>query len=332
MKKKLLCLLLSAALLIPAMPVSAKAKPKMSKTSITITVGKTYKLKLKNNKKKVKWSSKSKNIATVTSKGIVKGKKKGTTYIYAKVGKKKYKCKAKIEQPSLSSSNVKVAIGKTYTLKLNGTSRKKTYSSNNKSVATVNSSGFISGKKTGTAKITVKISDKSYQCKVTVYDPVGSRTNPANPRNGVTVQTDYGTMYFKLNRTIKGTAAINQLKTMGEWTDYEEDEYNSRPNTTLVFFEYDVKAAKGYSSSPLEGLSIINSCDLYNGNCTQSISDIDASYLLNSHSNQDFVNLEIYSGVSSKMYMALYVPNGTSSFSNHIYAKDYTQYWVRYTF
>ena len=77
MKKKILCMLLAFTLLLPVVPVSAKARPKLNKTSVAISKGKTYKLKLKNNKKKVKWSSSNKKIATVSKKGTIKGKSNG---------------------------------------------------------------------------------------------------------------------------------------------------------------------------------------------------------------------------------------------------------------
>ena len=60
--------------------------------------GKTYTLKVKGTKKKVKWSSNKKTIATVTRKGKVTAKKQGTAVITAKIGKKKYKCKVKVWQ------------------------------------------------------------------------------------------------------------------------------------------------------------------------------------------------------------------------------------------
>lgn len=58
----------------------------LSKTSATIKKNKTVTIKIKKNLPKgtVKYTSKNKKIATVTSKGVVKGKKKGTTYIYVK--------------------------------------------------------------------------------------------------------------------------------------------------------------------------------------------------------------------------------------------------------
>jgi len=74
---------------IPTINVSA-AKIKLNKIKITIYVGKTVTLKVQNNKKKVKWTTSNKKIATVTKKGKVKGKKSGKATITATVGKKKY--------------------------------------------------------------------------------------------------------------------------------------------------------------------------------------------------------------------------------------------------
>lgn len=75
----------------------AKKKIKLNKTKLTLTVGKTYKLKLKNNKKKVKWSSTKKSIASVSSKGKIKAKKAGKATIVAKASGKKYKCKVTVK-------------------------------------------------------------------------------------------------------------------------------------------------------------------------------------------------------------------------------------------
>lgn len=74
----------------------SKSKTAISKKSCLLKKGKKIKLKLKNNKKKVIWVSREKKIASVTSKGVVKGRKKGTTYIYAIANHKLYKCKLKV--------------------------------------------------------------------------------------------------------------------------------------------------------------------------------------------------------------------------------------------
>ena len=93
--KKIIVLTLCMALVVGSFQTNVMAKrtpkPKLNKKNITIMMGKTSRLKLKNNKKKVKWRSLNKKIATVTKKGLVKGKSEGKTTIVAKVGKKKYK-------------------------------------------------------------------------------------------------------------------------------------------------------------------------------------------------------------------------------------------------
>ncbi|MDD3746137.1 MAG: Ig-like domain-containing protein [Anaerostipes sp.] len=159
-------------LLLPTSNVLAKAKPKLSKTSITITKGKTYTLKVKNNKKKVKWSSKNRKIATVSSKGKVKAIKSGTTYVYAKIkGSKTLKCKVKVKNPitkptSSSNTNNNFSISKIYS-KLSMQQSQKLYAifesgksnetvkweSTNKEVATIDQSGLVKAKSIGTTII-----------------------------------------------------------------------------------------------------------------------------------------------------------------------------------
>ena len=74
-----------------------RQRVKLNKKKLVLTVGKKAKLKVKGTKKKVKWSSSKKKIATVTKKGVVKAKKKGTAKIVAKIGKKKYTCKVVVK-------------------------------------------------------------------------------------------------------------------------------------------------------------------------------------------------------------------------------------------
>ncbi len=80
-----------AGALSPA--VSEAAKIKLNKKKVELSEGETVTLKIKGTKKRVKWSSTNKKVATVNSKGKVKAKKEGRTTIKAKVGKKKYSCR-----------------------------------------------------------------------------------------------------------------------------------------------------------------------------------------------------------------------------------------------
>ena len=94
-------LVCAVTMLLPASVEAATVK--LNATKKTIQVGKTTTLKVKGTSKKVTWSSSNKKIATVTSKGKVKGIKSGTCVIRAKVNKKTYKCKITVKKASNTS-------------------------------------------------------------------------------------------------------------------------------------------------------------------------------------------------------------------------------------
>lgn len=97
------------------------------------------------------------------------GKKAGKATITAKVGKKKYTCKVTIVKPiSLNRKSVTLAEGESITLKLNGTEKKKKWSSSNKKAAVVSQKGKVTGKKAGKTMINVTVGGKKYTCHVTV--------------------------------------------------------------------------------------------------------------------------------------------------------------------
>ncbi len=77
---------------------AAKKKIKLNKTKATLYVGKTLTLKVKNTKKKVKWTSSKKTVASVSQKGKVKAKKKGKATVTAKIKGKKLKCKITVKE------------------------------------------------------------------------------------------------------------------------------------------------------------------------------------------------------------------------------------------
>lgn len=73
---------------------------------------------------------------------------------------------------SISSKTATLAIGQTKTLKVNGTSKKISWTSSKKSIASVSSSGKITAKAVGTATITATVYGKKLICKVTVKEPI----------------------------------------------------------------------------------------------------------------------------------------------------------------
>ena len=223
---------------------------------------------------------------------------------------------------------------------------KITWKSSNTKVASVNSKGVVTAKAKGTAVITAKIGKKKYKCKVKVWqkttkkptktntepNPIGTRVNPADPRIGITLDTTGGTVYFKLTETLKGQEAENRLLQMNQsLEEIKQGEYE-HTGTTLVLFVYDVQAVNGFAAYPLNGLDIINSYALYDGTCSKNIKNIESFYLSEGYEAMIPTNLNLYTGASSKMYEALWIPNEMTSFSNQIYTKNLTPYWVRYQF
>lgn len=154
---------------------------KVPKT-LSLTTGKKYTLKPvvtpSNSQEKVTYKSSNTKIATVSSTGVITAKKVGKVTITVQSGKQKATVTLTVKKaPALKAiKNVPtkktITKGKTYTLKPqlypSGAIAKITYTSSNKSIATVDSKGKITAKKKGTAVITVKAGKFTAKCKVTV--------------------------------------------------------------------------------------------------------------------------------------------------------------------
>lgn len=169
-------------------------KIQISKNVLAVQKGKTVNIKAtvkpKNaSNKKLKYKTSNKKIATVNSKGKVKGIKNGTvtiTVTAADGSKKKATCKvgvytAKIKKATVSPSKKTLNVGQTVTLKTKIKSPSKgavnlfTWTSSNKKVASVDANGKVKALKAGTATITGTAADgskKKVTCKITVKQPV----------------------------------------------------------------------------------------------------------------------------------------------------------------
>lgn len=81
--------------------------PKINKTSITLTESNTYGLKISGTTQKVSWTSSSASVASVSQKGVVTARKKGTATITAKLTSgKKYSCKVTVKSATVSLNNI----------------------------------------------------------------------------------------------------------------------------------------------------------------------------------------------------------------------------------
>lgn len=83
---------------IGVIQTNAAGNVKLNKTRVSLKVGKTVKLKVYGTKKKVRWTSKKKSVASVSAIGKVRAKKVGVAQIVAEVSGKKYTCKVTVVQ------------------------------------------------------------------------------------------------------------------------------------------------------------------------------------------------------------------------------------------
>ena len=149
----------------------------LDKTSATVYTGKTVTLKAASNDtaKTVTYTTSNNAVATVSSTGVVKGVKAGTAVITATCGNAKATCKVTVKTSTIkfAASAASVYTGKTVTVKATATpSATVTYTTSNKAIATVSSTGVVKGIKAGTVTITATTSTGlKTTCKVTVKAP-----------------------------------------------------------------------------------------------------------------------------------------------------------------
>ena len=185
--KKLCALLLIFAMVVAFIPVSDADAAVMSISSsrVIVTSGMTKTLSVKNAWKgaSVKWTSTDKSIATVSSKGVVKGVKDGEAVIkctVSKAGKKRtFKSTVSVKTTKFKASKYYISTGESKTLSLiyKYSGAKYKWASSNKFVVKVTSKGKITGVSSGKATVSVKISipkkgtrsARTLTKKVTVY-------------------------------------------------------------------------------------------------------------------------------------------------------------------
>lgn len=164
--KKTKCILpvLLAVLLIVLAPINTFAATKnvsVKASCGSVYVGSAKKIKVTATKgAKITYKALN-SCVSVDSKGNVKGKKVGTGKVCLTASKKGYKTVKKTisvkiikRNQKITAKNVTVNVGKTASLGASAKTGLKFKSSNN-AIATVNSKGVVTGKKTGTAKITI---------------------------------------------------------------------------------------------------------------------------------------------------------------------------------
>lgn len=164
---------------VAVVPASA-ASVKLSKSSISLTKGYSTTLSVSGTTSKVTWTTGNKNVATVSSKGKVVGKKVGSTYIYAKVNSSTLKCKVTVVAGKIAvgQSSVEMTPGDTTKVRIKalGTHSLSVSTSDSSVVKASWSGAKFSGnyinltlKAVGSGSARVKVYAKSYPKSVYKY-------------------------------------------------------------------------------------------------------------------------------------------------------------------
>lgn len=153
---------------LPAITQTVEAAAKkvtLKASNKKVCAGKTVKINAKAMKgAKLSYKTSNKKIATVNSKGVIKGKKAGTVKITITAKKSKYKTVKKTitvkvyrQKQKITASNVKLTTGQRKNLGAKARTR-LSYKSSNPKIVTVDKKGNLTAKKTGTAKIKITAS------------------------------------------------------------------------------------------------------------------------------------------------------------------------------
>lgn len=167
-----------------------------SKKSMYAKTSKKFKVKItpsRAKKRALKWKSSNKKVATVSSSGIVKALRPGKATITCYVKSQKYRkvtCRVtvkrkKVTSVKFSSGTPVVQKGKTYRKSPSVSpsyayDRRVTYKSSNTKVATVSSSGTVTGKAEGYATITATAKDGSKKKGSYKIRVIGNITNKSS--------------------------------------------------------------------------------------------------------------------------------------------------------
>ncbi len=251
MGKKMFRFIVTALVFLMLICVPASA----ATSSVTIAKGGTKQLKVKGTSIKKAVSSK-KSVASVTNKGLVTAKKKGTAVITV-TGKnnKKYKFHVTVEKPSLNKTSLTINQGKTYVLKLKNNTQKVKWSSSNKKVATVSSSGGVTAKSSGKAVITAKVPNgPSYKCRVTVKKVKAADTSSA-PEEETEKQTlvSANTIIATKNEldTINTTSSVVNrapaVQASGAGTGYRKVTIQPSGDTGVLNYSYKGSGSSSYT-------------------------------------------------------------------------------------
>lgn len=140
----------------------------INQTQLTLAPQGTYRLKTKNGKN-TKWKSTDPSVVGVSRKGFVRAKKSGKTTIICKTNGRTLKCRVYV--PKLSSSRVRIDMGKAYRVTVENVKESVKFTTSNSNVVSVQNDGTLTTVSPGVATVSCKSGKAQLNCEVTVLAP-----------------------------------------------------------------------------------------------------------------------------------------------------------------
>lgn len=175
----------------------------------------------------------------------------------------------------LNKTKYSMYTGSSVTLKVKGTSKKATWTSSKRKVATVTSKGKVTALKKGKAKITAKVNGQKLRCTITVRKrPLGKGTK-ASPKsayasNSFTFYEEgkkIGAITMKLENFLSGEEAADYITT---------NKSNPKPasNQEYLYFKFKIKYTSG--SQTIKAKDVFNYYyNIYGKNSTKQLTNLD---------------------------------------------------------
>lgn len=227
--------------MLPCLAASAAKAPKkitLNHKSVSIVAGKKVRLKVKSVRpsgasRKVRWKSSNKKIATVNSKGRVKGKKAGSVRItaYSRLNPKvKAVCKVKVYAKTKnlqlnSKASYSIAVGDSVALKATVTNPKKNYqpitwTSSKAALAKITEQGVVTAVAPGEAVMTASSGGKKVSVTIKVSEKNAADDNVGGKK--YTVSFDLG---YAAGTDAPASQTVNAGETAKRPEDPERGEY-----------------------------------------------------------------------------------------------------------
>lgn len=148
--------------------------------------------------------------------------------------------------PKLDKTEVTIQVGEKVKLKVKNTTKTITWSTSDKSIATVNQNGVVKGKSTGDVTITAKVGKKKLECEVTVIKGSGSRSSAAAASK---------TKKSKNNTSANSSSTRNTGSGTYYWTPYGKS-YHSRSSCPTL------SRSRTINSGPLSSCPKTDPCNV----------------------------------------------------------------------